>query len=193
MQDLNDIIMNNEYIKSCSSNKKKDINSISSIIDRNMSQSDCIKFGNGVEKVFKDIILKFSELENKKEKNKKGKKERDHFFKDEKNKIIYYAELKGNLNLDTEKSKSTILKCLDIVEELKEEYPDYLIKWCLLGFRYIDYNDIPIILKKRYSCIKDNVYGINQYLSLLNIDLKFTDETYKIFINKIADIMFNNS
>ena len=113
--ELFSIIENNSYIKTSKSNKKKDINSLSYLIIRELSQSDCIKLGNGLEKIFYDIVLTYTKLKDIKPKNKKGKKEKDHLFCDETNKIIYYAEFKSNINLDTEKSKSTYQKCLNIV------------------------------------------------------------------------------
>lgn len=189
--ELCDLMKSNAYISNCKSNKKKDPNSLTSLITKQLSQSDCIKLGNGCEKLFIDIILQKSKLKNIKPKNKKGKKERDHLFEDEDNKIIYYSELKANINLDTEKSKSTYSKCQSIVKELHEEYPNHTIKWCLLGYRYLDYKDIPEVIQKKYGPIKDNLFGVNQYLSMLNIDLQFTNETYKSFLNKMAEQMFD--
>lgn len=188
--ELDTIITKNEYIQNCKSNKKKDIDSLSSLITRQLSQSDCIKLGNGLEKIFYDIILHYTKLKDVKQKNKKGKKEKDHLFCDEDNKIIYYAEFKSNINLDTEKSKSTYEKCLDIVIELKEKYPDYIIQWCLVGCRYIDKSSIPSKLRHKYKIIEDNLLGVNEYLQLLNINFRFTYNTYCIFLNKIADTMF---
>ena len=188
---LNILISENQYIQNCSSNKKKDVNSLSSLITRDLSQSDCIKLGNGVEKFFIDLIMKFTPYKNIKEKNKKGEKEKDHLFCDEERKIIYYAELKSNLNLDTEKSKSTYFKCLGIVEDLKHEYPDYTINWCLLGLRQLTYDEMPSIIQKKYSTVKDNLFGINQYLTMLNIDFKFNIETYTSLLNNIANAMFD--
>lgn len=189
--ELCDLIKNNFYITNCKSNKKKDPTSLSSLIDKQLSHSDCIKLGNGVEKLFVDLILKKTKLKNIKPKNIKGKKEKDHLFLQEDDKIIYYSELKANINLDTEKSKSTYDKCISIINELKKEYPDHTIKWCLLGYRYLEYKDIPDVIKKKYGKIKDNLFGVNQYLTMLNIDLQFTYETYKIFLNKIVDQMFD--
>tara|TARA_B100001115_G_scaffold50809_1_gene37585 strand:+ start:675 stop:1502 length:828 start_codon:yes stop_codon:yes gene_type:complete len=187
--ELYSIISNNDYVKGCKTNQKKDPSSLSYLIDRPLSQSDCIKLGTAIEKVVSDIITKYTNYQNIKQKNAKGKKEKDHLFKDDKNKIIYYAELKGNLNLDTEKSTSTYNKCLKIVEDLKEKFPEYNIKWCLLGLRYLDYNNIPNNIKKKYEIIKDNLFGINQYLDYLNINYEFTQDIYKQFLNDIANIM----
>jgi len=194
MEDLKKLIKENLYITQTSSNKKKDPNSLSSIVNRNLSQSDCIKLGTGIEKLLVDLILQkseHSELKNIKPKNEKGAKERDHLFINETEKIVYYAELKANLNLDTEKSKSTYTKCQFIVDELKNQYPDYTIKWCLLGCRYIHYDNIPVIISKRYTAIQENLFGINQYLQLMNVNIQFTEETYTEFVNNVADAMFN--
>lgn len=192
LDDLYELINKNEYIKNCKSNKKKDFNSLSYLIDKNLSQSDCIKLGIGMEKFLVDLILTYTnDLKNIKEKNIKGIKEKDHLFIDEKNKIIYYSELKSNINLDTEKSKTTSNKCLEIVKDLVEKYKNYQIKWCLLGLRYLDYNEIPKVIRGKYTNIKENLYGINQYLNMLSISISFTKEEYKKLLNKISDAMFD--
>ena len=188
---INSVILDNEYVKNTKSNKKKDVSSLSYLVNKPLSQSDCIRLGNGAEKVLSDLVLKFTNLKNIKPKNSKGKKERDHLFVDEINKVIYYAELKSNVNLDTEKSKSTYNKCLAIVEELQEQYPDYQIKWCLLALRYLAFDDIQPIIKKKYEAIENNVFGVNQYLDMLNIEFKFTPQQYTEFINTLADNMFD--
>lgn len=187
---LENIINSNNYIINSKSNKKKDDDSLSSLIKRELSQSDCIKLGNAIEKIFYDIVLNYTNLKDIKPKNKKGKKEKDHLFCDEDNKIIYYAEFKSNINLDTEKSKSTYKKCLDIVEELNNKFQDYTIKWCLVGCRYIDIDKIPNKLKHKYNIIEKNLFGINEYLQLLGCNLHFTFDEYCKFLNIIANKMF---
>ena len=191
--DLKIIIDNNKYIKECISNKSKDFNSLSYLIDRDLSQSDCIKFGNGMEKILIDIIItKNPQLENIKPINKKGKKERDHLFKNETLKTIYYAEIKSNLNLDTEKCKSTSNKCLQIYEELRLEYPDYFIKMYLVGTRYYDKTIIPKIIKNKYLSVEENVLGVNEYLTEMGTNFIFeTEILYKEFLNYLANSMFD--
>lgn len=189
--DLNDLINRNVYIKNCKSNKTKDKNSLSYLIDKNLSQSDCIKLGIGIEKFLVDLVVEYSKLENIKEKNIKGQKEKDHLFIDKDNKIVYYSELKANINLDTEKSKTTYTKCLEIVKTLREEYSGYEIRWCLLALRYLHYSDVPKVIQGKYSNITENLYGVNQYLKMLGIEYSFTDESYKILLNKISDAMFD--
>ena len=186
------LVDGNAYIQASVSNKTKDMNSLSSLINRDLSQSDCIKLGTGIEKVLVDCILGQNlDLENIKQKNKKGVKERDHLFKDEANKIIYYAELKSNLNLDTEKCKSTSGKCIQIVDELKSEFVDYHIELSLVGLRYFYTKDIPKIISNKYISIHQNVVGINEYMAKLKAYPGFeTEEKYKEFLNYVANSMF---
>lgn len=186
-----DIIKNNEYIKKSFSKKTKDESSLSSLVDTvKMSQSDCIKLGVGIEKVLLEIILKKTFLKNIKTKNKKGVKEKDHLLCDEEGKKIYYCEIKTNLNLDTEKSKSTIEKCLEINKKLTEEYKDYEILWCLLGARYFSKENIKPVISNKYLDIKDNVFGVNEYFEMLSLPFKFDEESYKKFVNNVAANMF---
>ena len=53
---LTTLINECDYIQQCSSNKSKDVCSLSSLIKMPLSQSDCIKLGIGCEKLFCDII-----------------------------------------------------------------------------------------------------------------------------------------
>lgn len=185
------IIRKNKYINNCSSNKKIDINSLSYLIDYELSQSDCIKIGIGIENILKDFILENTNLKNIKTKNKKGIKEKDHLFMDINKKIIYYAELKSNLNLDTEKSKQTYKKCLDIEKELQEEYKDYEIKMFLVGVRYYTKKIIPKTILKKYKEINNNLCGINEYFKFLSIKFKiFNEKNYKKILNYLVKKMF---
>lgn len=192
-----DIIGDCEYIKRNKSNKKKDKNSLSYLLDeqhkKSMSQSDCIKLGIAFEKVLKDLIVRHSQLKDIRPKNQKGKKERDHLFIDVENKVIYYAELKANLNLDTEKSKKTIEKCLSIKRELEAEYPEYKVEMSLLGLRYYTTSIIPTSIQKKYQSIDDNLCGINEYLSSLGVKHLLKDEgALAKQLNNIAGEMLKN-
>lgn len=62
------------------------------------------------------------------------KKDVDLLFKDENNKIIYYRELKGNIELDTEKLQATISKCKYIESSLKSKYLDYSVNCGILNW-----------------------------------------------------------
>ena len=191
-EELKDIINKNVYINKCKSNKNKDINSLSYFYaDLNLSQSDNIKVGNGLEKLLIDIVKKNIELKDIKKKNIKGIKERDNIFMDEKKKKIIYAELKSNLNLDTEKSKDTVKKCEEIEKEIKKEYPEYEISMNLVGLRYYKKEIIPEIIKKKYEKICKNVIGVNDYLKELGLNYKFDDEEeYKEILRYLVKKMY---
>lgn len=193
--DFINIIDNNNYVKNCYSNNETSVESLSYLIkDMNLSQSDKIKLGTGMEQILRDFIINYNkDLENIRieKKLKKGEKEKDHIFKDEKNKIIHYAELKSNLNLDTEKSKSTSEKCLLIEKELKEKYIGYTIKMYLVNLRYLVKKDIPKLILNKYSNIPENICGVNEYLNNLNINLNFKDDNdYTILLNNLVKKMF---
>ncbi len=187
------IIDNNSYVKNCVSNKNKDINSISYLIKRQLSQSDCIKFGTGFEKILMDVILlENKNLENIKPKNTKGKRDVDHLFLDKINKVIYYAEIKSNLNLDTEKSKATINKCKEIQQELMKEFPEHKINMYLVGIRYYTRDIINKSILNKYTSILDNLKGVNEYLEELGATIKFLDENdYTEVLNYQANKMFD--
>lgn len=52
---------------------------------------------------------------------------------------------------------------------------------------------MPKKIIKKYNNIKNNICGINEYLQLYNINIKFNNTDYIDFLNYIADTMFNNS
>lgn len=185
------IIKNNKYLKKYTSKKIQDTHSLCYLIkNKSLTQSDCIKVGFAMEKVLRDLILDFNkDLVCIKRKNIKDIKEKDHLFLNENKKEVIYSELKANLNLDTEKSKYTAKKCLNIVEELTKEYPGYTIKWCLLGLRYYTRHEISKNILKKHSKVKDNLLGVNEYFHLLNIPLVYSKQEYINFINEIVFTM----
>lgn len=188
-----DIINNNSYLNSVKSNKRRNIHSLSYLIDYKLSQSDCIKLGIALEKVLSDIIFNETELICIKSKNIKGVKEKDHLFIDHYYNIIYYAEIKSNLYLDTEKTKATIKKCKKIKEELKEKYKGYIIKTHLVGGRYVNKSKFHKVIINKYKDF-DDVYSIDEYFQSLCVPFQFENEfNYKKFLNLIAKKIINNS
>jgi len=148
--------------------------------------------GIALEKIIKEIIKNKSKLEDIKPiKIKLGEREKDHLFKNSEEKIIYYAELKSNLNLDTEKSKSTINKINDIRNELEKEHRDYKIKSYLVGLRYINKEIIPKYIKNKYVEEDLELIGINDYLLELGIKYKIeNEEKYKEILKILTEEMF---
>lgn len=190
---FNNEIKTNSYIKSCKPNTKKNDTSISTLINFTLSQSSCIKLGYGIEKVFSNVIAKHTGLKNKIYRFGKYNSETDHLFFDKQNKKIYYAEIKCNGNLDTEKTRATINKCKNIVKILKHKYPTYTISWGLVIMRYISNKTIPTNIKKKYTEISNNLLGVNEYLQLFGYTNLFNEESYKETLNKLAIEMFINN
>lgn len=182
-----------EYVNNCKSNKKKDCCSLSSLVDIPLSQSDCIKIGTGVEKFLSDFIIKsIPDLKDIKIKNTKGEKEKDHLFRDEQKKMIYYAEVKGNLKLDTEKGTATVTKCKALHQELSEAYPGYEVQMFLVSARYLYSKDISKTIKKKYAKIDGNLVGINEYLYALGYKAEpITEQEYRTFMTRMATKMFD--
>lgn len=139
--------------------------------------------GIALEKILSEYIVKNSKnLKNIKSKNTKGSREKDHLFRDDLNKIIYYAEIKSNLNLDTEKRNSTVKKVSDIIDELSAEHVGYKIVGNLVGLRYTSVVEIPSVIINWYTDTK--VMGINDYLELLGVP---AIENYVDSLNNCAE------
>jgi len=100
-------------------------------------QSINIKMGRLGEYISKELIKTNNELEllhcGVQNINNK-KKDVDLIFKNTKTKTIYYRELKGNIELDTEKLPATIDKCKEIESSLKVTYPDFDINCAILNW-----------------------------------------------------------
>jgi hypothetical protein len=186
-------IQMSEYVQSCFSKMTRDNASISSLIDRQLSQSDCIKIGIAIEDVLRLFIkTHIKGVKDIKQKNTKDQKEKDHLFIDEDNKIVYYAEVKANLNLDTEKYHATINKCKQIHEELSIKFPGNTIKMYLVGARYLHSSEMSNTIHKKYSAIQSSVIGVNDYLHNLGYKGDPLHSTmYRELLNKMADSMFD--
>lgn len=78
-------------------------------------------------------------------------KDIDLLFMDTFNKVVYYRELKSNLELDTEKLPATYEKIKKITEYLRSEYPSYRIDSSLMTWAVFEKSDLP---KKYNSKIK---------------------------------------
>ena len=164
-------------------NSTIDKTSLKYIIKYDITHSECVKLGTLIEKHFVNFILSMNQSlkDIRPHKNKKGKKEMDHLFIDENKKIIYYAELKSNVNLDTEKSKSTLDKVLLFEKQLKVQYPEYTINAFLVSVRYPFLENIPIFLKNKYKSL--NLIGGVEYFETFGVSIDTDD--YFHFLNQI--------
>ena len=80
IDDLTNMFNKCAYITKCKPNKRKDESSLSFLVKKKLSQSECIKLGTGLEAYFRDFISNYEHITNIKRKNKKGEKEKDHLF-----------------------------------------------------------------------------------------------------------------
>ena len=204
---LKEIIIKNSYIKKCQSSLDDGVSkeSLSYLLSGSgiiLTQSQKIKLGTALENCTRDIILNYApHWSNIKPKNSKGIKEKDHLWRGNqdynKNKIIY-AEFKANLQLDTEKAPATAQKCLEIENELKEEYPDCLIEMYLVSGRYLTQDQIEC-RRDKFKSIEKNLIGIKDFLGKFNNETLKLDEfindedTHKEFIVNIAKTAFKSS
>ena len=84
---------------------------------------------------------------------------------------IYYFEIKTNINLDTEKSKSTYNKILDIGEKLQYIFPRNEIKYSLLNLRFPTRFEVPPTLIKEPLKSFDGFYGYADFFNLFDINI----------------------
>lgn len=143
-------------------------------------QSINIKLGRLGEYISKELIKSNTNLEllicGIQNINNK-KKDVDLIFKDETKKIIYYRELKGNIELDTEKLPATIAKCKEIENDLKTQYISYTIDCGILNWSVYNRK----ILTAGLSNIKTfenggiKIYHMEDFLRITNIVWNETD------------------
>jgi len=107
-------------------------------------QSLNIKFGRAMEKWFEEAVRvghnNFTVM--KSGVWKEISKDLDLIFRDDDNNVIYYRELKLNLNLDTEKIVSTYEKIAYIRSFLRKKYPGYDIDAAALTWGIYDKDDM---------------------------------------------------
>lgn len=152
-------------------------------------QSICIKLGRFGEFLSKELIQKNPELQllpcGVQMINNKNK-DIDLIFKDENKKIIYYRELKGNIELDTEKLPATISKCKEIENSLKSTYPDYIINCGILNWSVYNRG----ILNAGISNIKVFENGgikidhMSDFLNMINI--YWDEDNYYLYFREIG-------
>jgi hypothetical protein len=115
------------------------------------------------------------------------KKDVDLIFKDESKKIIYYRELKGNIELDTEKLPATISKCKEIENSLKSTYLDYTINCGILNWSVYNRK----ILTAGLSNIKTFEKGgikidhMEDFLNIINVS--WDENDFKLYFREIGN------
>jgi hypothetical protein len=156
---------------------------------RPSEQSVNIKIGRFGEFISKELIKingKLNLLSCGVQKINCKKKDVDLIFKNEEKKIMYYRELKGNIELDTEKMTATIEKCEEIKSSLEAKYPDFVVDFGILNWSVYDRNmsiaGITNIKKFENSGVK-----INHMKDFLNIiDVVWTEDDYYLYFREIG-------
>ena len=156
-----------------------DYESIKSLIDFPMTQSQSIRLGTAVENILRETISSKSKWVDIKPENQPGEKERDHLF--QLDGVTIYAELKSNLNLDSEKKKATREKAKHIAAE---EHTQGII----VALRHYSHETL-----SRSSCTNFyeksdlKVLPVAEYLKLFSVENPFGSyDGYKIWLNYVA-------
>jgi hypothetical protein len=153
-------------------------------------QSISIKLGRFGEFLAKELIMLNPNLELLQcgiQKINNKKKDVDLIFKDEINKIIYYRELKGNIELDTEKLPATISKCKEIETSLQTTYSDYNINCGILNWSVYNRK----ILTAGISNIKTFETGgikidhMEDFLNIINVS--WDEDDYYLYFREIGN------
>jgi len=174
--------LTNDYFSTRKPRKHvNDFESIKSLIEFPITQSQSIRLGKGVEDIFRKYINKNSDWRDIKPPNLKGKKEPDHLFRHFITGAIKYAEGKGNINLDTEKRKATLEKIRTIAQT---EGCDPV----LLALRHYSRETL-----KHSSCTEYyetqgiTVLPVNEYMESYGIKCPFGSECeYRRWLNYVA-------
>jgi hypothetical protein len=152
-------------------------------------QSINIKLGRLGEYLTKELIKtneKFEQLTCGIQNINGKKKDVDLIFKDKINKIIYYRELKANIELDTEKLQATIFKCKEIEASLEKLHTDYKINCGVLNWSVYNRK----ILTAGISNIKTFENGgikidhMEDFLKI--IDVFWNEEDYYLYFREIG-------
>jgi hypothetical protein len=157
-------------------------------------QSFNIKMGKHGEFLAKELIkynpnfeLLTCGIQTINEKNK----DVDLIFKDELNKTIYYRELKGNIELDTEKLPATINKCKEIEASLKTTYSNYTINCGILNWSVYNREILTSGLSNIVSFEKAGIKidHMEDFLTLINITWHVDD--YYGYFRELGHLITN--
>lgn len=162
--------------------EKKETGSLSELIFSSSQNSFLIKIGKSLE----DCFNKYSE--SRSERNLKPYikehilqyfgKQRDLDILFEINGKIYYFEVKSNLNLDTEKSKATADKVIEIGEFLRVHFPEKEVIYGVLSGRYGRRSEINHPIKGILKDIK--LFGYKDFFEIFDLTVN-TDEWEDMF------------
>jgi len=185
-----EIIKTNTYINQ-RSESKSDVHSFTTLASDRLTQSQNIQLGISMESFLSDAVKSNTKgWVSIRTKTKKGEKETDHLYANHAAKQLIYCEQKDNINLDTEKSRTTKTKVQEITAKLQKDYPDYDVKGHILAARYLDASEdiATSIIARKYSDV--SVIGVNGFLAMFGLPLIENYDIYKKIIAAICKRKF---
>ena len=190
--EINGMIWVEQHLKSCVTHTKPGSLSYLLFGQQPSEQSIFIKFGRFGEYLSKELVKTNPRLEllqcGIQHINGK-KKDVDLIFKDEERKIIYYRELKGNIELDTEKIPATITKCDEIRKSLSSIHDGYEINCGILNWSVYNRD----ILTSGISNIKSfenggiHIEHMGEFLEIVGVS--WSQEDYYAYFRIIGSIL----
>lgn len=182
-----------ETIVTCEK-KGRDPSSLSYLVKRDISQSAAIRLGVVLEETFNIVISEYFKEKYTRSnltRNIKGERQKDLLMINEAEKSIIYAELKANINLDTQKAPATVDSAIKVVADY--EAKGYTVKGYILSLRYLTTADIPKNLAKKYRKFDEHpnisLIGIQDFMrTVLDEPLAElqTEDTYSDFLTAIT-------
>ena len=157
--------------------------------DKPSEQSINIKLGRFGEFLAKELIKSndsFELLDCGVQMINNKMKDVDLIFMDKIRKIIYYRELKGNIELDTEKIPATIAKCNDITMFLTNKYGGYNINCAILNWSIYDRQQLSAGLSniKTFENGGIKIDHMEDFLKIVNITWNESD--YYLYFREIG-------
>jgi hypothetical protein len=188
---MRNLLINNENLHLMTSGQG-DVYNVKRLLNNNaLTQSQSIKFGKIFEKFIKDLIKgQGFELINEEyvdvygigSKTNKGKKDLDICFI--KGDTIFYFESKLNLALDSEKSKATDDKIVEITNYLVENNKDMKVVSGLITCWFEKEKNMVITPKT-------NLFFIQDFLELIGIEIE--KEEYYNMMSDFGKLIVGNN
>jgi hypothetical protein len=175
------------YLAGLKNKNTEDASSLCSLLTRKVSQSTNIRLGNELENILNLYATGHIVAEDLRPKKvKKGEHQLDWLRRF--TNAIVYGEFKSNINLDTEKRKSTIEKVIAVGDNLVKVYPTENIQPFLVCLRYLRNDDIPPLMAKSYEKVK--LIGVAEFFEEVlehPMDEFKNYSTYSAFLMAIVD------
>lgn len=158
-------------------------------------QSVNIKFGKLGEMLAKDIIRCNLNLELLKcgvqVVSTSKSKDIDLQWANHSTKTIYVRELKGNMQLDTEKLPATFKKVTDdLLPYNQEKYPDYTIDIGILNWSVYDRSDLCKYLQGHIVKCEDNGVKVNHMGDFLNlVEFPWSKDDFHDYFRELGSIV----